>query len=404
MSDLSPSEKAIAVMRARCPELDGHVLLINRFKHDDVQDAIADALKTAPPALADAIARQMAELNPEELEMLDQHYGAGGGFNLPLDLKPGEVPAVAILSPFQLARDLFGPDANLAEIMSWHGDLGRDLDDDQIAELDFRYMRFAAWHEVGHAVADIRGHDRDFAPLPPPDDLDEDTWPKPVDQMARQNADEQYADGFSLRQIGSDDPGEALEAAILANRWRVINVMCAVMIGKPDVSIYSTQNAFTAALNSIPDYVADGGRIIDPGTDGIAEQTRRSVVRGKHDPEDLAELQVTSAQLREALKSSDADFARELGTLGREATGSPTYYFVRDYLKAMDALLPATHPMREPFAAATRETARNPDAELWNSHNPPVEASTTAARLKMQRAARRKPAIDATARPAPGGR
>ena len=71
MSDLSPSEKAIAVMRARCPELDGHVLLINRFKHDDVQDAIADALKTAPPALADAIARQMAELNPEELEMLD---------------------------------------------------------------------------------------------------------------------------------------------------------------------------------------------------------------------------------------------------------------------------------------------------------------------------------------------
>ncbi|HCI48065.1 MAG TPA: hypothetical protein DFI00_12300, partial [Rhodospirillaceae bacterium] len=135
MSELSPSEKAIAVMRARCPELDGHVLLINRFKHDDVQDAIADALKTAPPALADAIARQMAELNPEELEMLDQHYGAGGGFNLPLDLKPGEVPAVAILSPLQLARDLFGPDANLAEIMSWHGDLGRDLDDDQIAEL-----------------------------------------------------------------------------------------------------------------------------------------------------------------------------------------------------------------------------------------------------------------------------
>jgi hypothetical protein len=402
-SELSPSEQAIAVIQKRCPELSGRVLIINRFKHDDLMSAIEDAATDVEPRLTEAIRQQLGELYPEELEMMVEHFAGGGAFNLPLDLKPDEVPAVGIMSPFQVIDDLYAPHNVLSEKISWHRDLGRTVDPDAIAEQDFRHMRAAAWHEAGHAVAEARGHNRVFEPLPAPAELD-GVWPETVAHMARQNADEQYADGYSLRQIGSEDPDLALDTAREFSDWRAVNLMCGMIQSRPDTGIYCTNNAVTAAIRDIATYVENGGKIRDPGSDGIAKATRDAVLAGRHDPEDLAELKVKGDALRQALTINDRHFAQQLGMTGNSAEGAPTYYFARDYLAAMDRLLPDDHPMREPFARAAQATTLNRHAVIWDRQNPPVEVSATAARLKIKRAARRKTAPDAHTRPSPGGR
>ena len=376
------SERAIEVILERCPELADDTLIIDRFAHDDLRQAIDAALSRVPPALARAINAQLDELYPEEFDRADKHFGNGGAFSFPLDLKPDALKPVALLSPFQPMEQVYRPDMVLGSKLSWHNDLVSDQPDDERFEEAVRYMRFAGWHEVGHAVASARGHDDAFAPLVGP--ADDDDWPDNVAHMASRHADEQYADGYALRQMGSEDPDMGLVAALEVADWRAVNTLLGFMTNQDMPAIYSTQPAITAAVRDIATYVAPGGRIDDPGSDVIAAQTRAAVLAGRHHPEDLAELEVKGWKLPDALAKGDEAFAAHLGAMGRDAEGSPVYYLVRNYLGAMNRLLPDEHPMRGPFDQARAAIAGNPQAAIWDRQNPPIEAQVLAASRRLQ--------------------
>ncbi|MEO0392143.1 MAG: hypothetical protein AAF213_02725 [Pseudomonadota bacterium] len=380
------SQQAITAIKERVPEITGHSLIIDGFAHDNLDNAITAALLTAEPAFAHAVKAQLDELYPEEYAIAEKHFAAGGAFSFPLDLKPGELPPVTILSPFQPLDDVYDPPTLLAGKLSWHGALGGHLTDDEVYEEASRFMRFAGWHEVGHTVAVIRGHADDFDPLPHPDDLEE--WPEVIEEIAWRNADEQYADGYGLRQIASEDPDMGLVTALEVSDYRAINIVAGLIKGMQNIPIYSTDSAITAAIRDMTGYVEPGGLIKDPGSDTIAEQTHQAVLSGKIDPEDLAELKVCGDTLKDALHQSDEAFAQQLGQLGKGATGSPLYYLARNYISAMDRLLPDEHPMREPFAQAGKAVAQNPEADFWDHQNPPVFNAMIAANQKLKRLAK----------------
>ncbi|MEM6903767.1 MAG: hypothetical protein AAF556_11075, partial [Pseudomonadota bacterium] len=275
-----------------------------------------------------------------------------------------------------------------------------------------RHMETAAWHEIGHAVAYARGHDSAFTPLPvvglistPAEKTAQ------AEQMASRNGDEQYAEGYSFRQMGSTDPDRALVTALEMTDLRAVNVMAAFFRQIPLAPIYSLDNASTAAIRDIGTYTLPGAKVADPGSDAsgadtpspdtVAEQTYQAVLDGRVAPKALAELAAKGSALPDALKTkSKLGFAQQLGEIGRTADHAATYYFARNYAAAMDRLLPGQHEMRIPFAQAADAIAKHPKAAEWDLQNPPAQVAIIAATRQL-RATGRQPE---PAKPRPLGR
>ncbi|MEO0394100.1 MAG: hypothetical protein AAF213_12800 [Pseudomonadota bacterium] len=381
----------IGAIKDRCPELDGHSLILDRRGHYSGMTAIAAAMEAADPEFAAKAQAQVDELRPMEIMRLDDNFAEQKPFTVTLNLEPDTLPPVTLVNPLFRLTNTYDPKRSHAVLVPWHADLAADRSADAIAQEASRHMQFAAWHEVGHAVADARGHDAIFKPLEAttPDLPEADR----LDRIAIRNADEQYADGFSLRQIGSENPSRGLATALEMADLRAVNSMAGFIQRQEALATaYSTDNAITAAIQNISGYSAPGKQVRDPGPDVIAEQTWDAVSMGRLKPEAIAELLNHGRTIPEVLKEQgEHGLAHHLGQVGKTAETAPTYYFARNYMAAMDRLLPDDHPMRPSFGQAGAAIATNPQAPMWDQQNPPVHVAVIAAQHQLRLTAR-KPA------------
>ncbi|MEO0392144.1 MAG: hypothetical protein AAF213_02730 [Pseudomonadota bacterium] len=372
-------------IQQRCPELDGYALFVEPLTHERFITAVRAALGKQPQEFADRVIEQLNLVDRDNQRQANRLYGQGGAFSMTLDLQPGQLEPVSILNPVQHIHAPFQSEPYIPHRISWHSHLGTDHTDGFNQEQATRLMRQSAWHEVGHTMANRWGHTRSFEPEPPRH-LAETPTPEDYVSLARHNASEQYADGYSLRQLAQDDLDEALITAVELADHRAINMMESLLKGDEDVLKYSVDPAITAAIKDMPDLAQTAKTGAGTPSKQITEMTNQAVRRGHVPPADLAELAAYGKKLRAGFATSETGFSAELAAMGKEAKGAASYYLVRNYLNAMARYLAPDQPIQTGLEQARHALAANPNAAQWDAANPAADALATATKLHAQRA------------------
>ncbi|MEM6901733.1 MAG: hypothetical protein AAF556_00660 [Pseudomonadota bacterium] len=375
------SQPMIAQIRAACPELTNYALIVDPFEHGDLLTAIAAVLDQASPDFAAKAQAQLDLVPADQMAGAKKLFAQANGFSMPLNLKPGELLPVNVLQPIQLVNDAFQASQFRTQRVTWHGDLGTDRDDAEIAEQAGRFMRQAAWHEAGHAVAYGRGYLRSLSladlanstkgPLTPTTD-----W----QQTARRNMSEQLADGFSLRMVAMANRDEALTMAQELVDFRSVSIISSLMRGHPDHIHHFADPAINAAVAGMASGLMVGAEASD-----AAEATWKTYQAAPTTADDMTELGSLAQKLRTPTEFGDQAILFALAEAGRTAETKPTYLVTRNYADAMRRLLPADHPQWVPFGQVQEAIARHPKAALWDQQTPLVGARILATRVAMTR-------------------